>query len=692
MKFSRLIVKHRVLILIVSFFLMIPAFIGMISTRVNYDMLTYLPQDMDTMVGQKKLQEEFGKGAFSFLVLEDMPESRVAETKTAIEQIDHVDSVIWYSSVSKNLSIPMEILPSEIYNAFNSDNATMMIIFYDTGTSEDGTLDAVLKIREVAGEKTYLSGMSALVLDLKDLCEREEMIYVAIAVALSILAMLIFLDNWLTPFVFIVSIGMAILVNLGSNIVLGEISFITKALAAVLQLAVTMDYSIFLWHSYKEECAHEKNKEKAMASAIKKTFSSVVGSSITTVAGFIALCFMSFTMGIDLGVVMAKGVVIGVIGCVTILPSLVLCLDKALSKTSHRPLLPDMNKISRKILKVFPILLIIFAGITVPAYISYRKTQSEVYYNIGGSLPADMPHAVANKKLEENFHMESTHMLLVDTSTPERQVRDMLSEMESVEGVKYVLGMETLVGERIPMEFLPSSLTSKLQSKNWKLVMIGSQYGVATDEVNQQLSSLKNILKKYDEGSMLIGEAPAMKDMIETTDRDFQIVNIISIVAIFIIIALVEKSLSLPFILIAVIEVAIFINLGISSLTGTHLPFIAPICISTIQLGATVDYAILMTTRYKTERISGKKRNTAVRIALSTSIPSIIVSSAGLFVATLGVSIYSNIDMISSICVLLARGAIISMLIVILVLPALLMLFDKIICKTTKEMKQCLNN
>ena len=692
MKFSRLIVKHRVLILIVSFFLMIPAFIGMISTRVNYDMLTYLPQDMDTMVGQKKLQEEFGKGAFSFLVLEDMPESRVAETKTAIEQIDHVDSVIWYSSVSKNLSIPMEILPSEIYNAFNSDNATMMIIFYDTGTSEDGTLDAVLKIREVAGEKTYLSGMSALVLDLKDLCEREEMIYVAIAVALSILAMLIFLDNWLTPFVFIVSIGMAILVNLGSNIVLGEISFITKALAAVLQLAVTMDYSIFLWHSYKEECEHEKNKEKAMASAIKKTFSSVVGSSITTVAGFVALCFMSFTMGLDLGVVMAKGVVIGVIGCVTILPSLILCLDKALSKASHRPLLPDMNKISRKILKVFPILLIIFAGITVPAYISYRKTQSEVYYNIGGSLPADMPHAVANKKLEENFHMESTHMLLVDTSTPERQVRDMLSEMESVEGVKYVLGMETLVGERIPMEFLPSSLTSKLQSKNWKLVMIGSQYGVATDEVNQQLSSLKDILKKYDEGSMLIGEAPAMKDMIETTDRDFQIVNIISIVAIFIIIALVEKSLSLPFILIAVIEVAIFINLGISSLTGTHLPFIAPICISTIQLGATVDYAILMTTRYKTERISGKKRNTAVRIALSTSIPSIIVSSAGLFVATLGVSIYSNIDMISSICVLLARGAIISMLIVILVLPALLMLFDKIICKTTKEMKQCLNN
>ncbi len=692
MKVSKLIVKHRFFILLIALLLMIPAFFGIINTRVNYDMLTYLPQNMDTMVGQNELRKDFGKGAFSFLVFEDMPEEKVAELKTEIEKISHIDSVIWYSSLSNNLSMPLEILPDDLYQAFNSDHATMMIVFYETGTSEDATLDAVTEIRDVVGEKAYLSGMSALVIDLKDLCEREEIIYVAIAVALSVLAMLIFLDNWLIPLIFIASIGMMIILNLGTNIFLGEISFITKALAAVLQLAVTMDYSIFLWHSYKEQCMHEDNREKAMEKAIEKTFSSVVGSSITTIAGFIALCFMSFTMGIDLGIVMSKGVILGVIGCVTVLPSMILCFDKMLNRLSHKPLLPNMNKVSSSIIKAFPIFLIIFAGITIPAYIAYRKTQSEVYYNIGGSLPDDMPHAIANSKLEENFHMESTHMLLIETSTPEANIRKMAEEMEKVDGVKYVLGTESLIGERIPLDFLPSSVTKKLQSKNWKLFMIGSEYGVATDEVNQQLGTLKDILKTYDEGGMLIGEAPAMKDMIETTDTDFQIVNAISIVAIFIIIALVEKSISLPFILITIIEVAIFINLGISSLTGTSLPFIAPICISTIQLGATVDYAILMTTRYKTERISGKGRNKAVHIALSTSIPSIIVSSAGLFVATLGVSIYSNIDMISSICVLLARGAIISMLIVIFVLPAMLILFDKVICKTTKEMKQCLKN
>ncbi len=692
MKVSRVIVKHRFLIILVSFLLMIPALIGMLNTRVNYDMLTYLPQTMDTMVGQEELKKEFGKGAFSFIVYEDLPEEKIAEAKNAIEQVDHVDSVIWYSSFSQNLTLPMEILPSTIHDAFNSENATMMIVFYDSSTSEDATLDAVVKIREIAGEKAYLSGMSALVLDLKDLCEREEIIYVAIAVILSILAMLIFLDNWLTPFIFIVSIGMMILLNLGTNIFLGEISFITKALAAVLQLAVTMDYSIFLWHSYEEECGHEKNREKAMESAIEKTFSSVVGSSITTVAGFIALCFMSFTMGLDLGVVMAKGVILGVIGCVTILPALILCLDKLLSRTAHKSLLPNMQKFASVVLRAFPVLLIIFAVITVPAYLSYRKTQSEVYYNIGGSLPDDMPHAIANRELEENFQMESTHMLLISTSTPEQDVRQMIDEMQNIDGVKYVLGIESIVGPRVPLEFLPSSVTEKLQSDKWKLMMIGSEYGVATDEVNNQLTTLKDILKRYDDNGMLVGEAPAMKDMIETTDHDFQVVNVISIVAIFIIIALVEKSFSLPFILIIAIEVAIFINLGISSLTGTSLPFIAPICISTIQLGATVDYAILMTTRYKAERISGKNRDKAVHIALSTSIPSIIVSSAGLFVATLGVSIYSNIDMISSICILLARGAIISMLIVIFVLPAMLMLFDKLICKTTKEMKPCLKN
>ncbi len=680
---------------------MIPAAIGMIKTRVNYDMLTYLPSDMDTMVGQEELQKEFGKGAFSLVVLEGMENSDVDKLKTNIENIDAVDSVVWYTSFA-DLSVPMEILLDKIYNAFNSDNATMMAVFFKTGTSEDETLAAVSEIRQMSDGQAFVSGMSALVVDLKELCESEEMIYVAIAVILAIVAMLIFLDNWLTPFVFIASIGMMILLNLGSNIIFGEISFITKALAAVLQLAVTMDYSIFLWHSYKEELAElggkkvdalsMREREKAMAIAIKKTFVSIVGSSITTVAGFIALCFMSFTLGIDLGLVMAKGVVLGVIGCVTVLPALILTFDKALGKASHKPLLPDMTKFSKKLLKVFPALLIAFAVIAVPAFVGYRKAQSEVYYDMSGSLPEDMEVVVANSKLKDEFNMASTHMVLVDASTPESDVRAMARELNKVDGVKFVLSLETVVGERVPMDFLPESVTGLLKSDKWELMLVGSEYSTASDEVNTQISELNTIIEKYDSHAMLIGEAPAMKDMIETTNTDFQVVNTISIVAIFIIIALVEKSISLPFILIAVIEVAIFINLGLAHLTGTSLPFIAPICISTIQLGATVDYAILMTTRYKVERMGGKNKHDAVLIALSTSIPSIIVSSAGLFVATLGVSIYSNIDMISAICMLLARGAIISMAMVILVLPAMFMLFDKLICKTTKEMKVCLKN
>ena len=691
MKVSKLIVKHRILILIVSVILMVPALFGMISTRVNYDMLTYLPSEIDTMKGQEELQREFGKGAFSLVVLEGMSNSDVDKLKTEIEKIDHVDSVVWYTSVA-DLSIPMEILPDSLYEAFNTDNSTLMAVFFTGGTSEDATLEAVGRIKEKASGQAFVSGMSALVLDLKELCEREEMIYVAIAVVLAIVAMLIFLDNWLTPFIFIISIGMMILLNLGTNIFFGEISFITKALAAVLQLAVTMDYSIFLWHSYKEESAKESDKEKAMSVAISKTFTSVVGSSITTIAGFVALCFMSFTLGLDLGIVMAKGVVLGVIGCVTVLPALILFFDKALTKAEHKPLLPDMTKFSKGLLKIFPVLLVIFAIIAVPAYIFSKQAQQEVYYDMGGSLPEDMDVAIANSKLREDFNISSTHMVLMESSTPESDARKMVKELESVDGVKFVLGLETLVGERIPIEFLPESATEILRSDKWELVLVGSEYRTASDEVNAQIDKLNDIVKKYDAGGMLIGEAPAMHDMIKTTDHDFQVVNAISIVAIFIIIALVEKSFSLPFILIIVIEVAIFINLGISHLTGTSLPFIAPICISTIQLGATVDYAILMTTRYKSERINGKNKHDAVLIALSTSIPSVIVSSAGLFVATLGVAIYSDIDMISAICMLLARGAIISMAMVILVLPALFMLCDKLICKTTKEMKKCLRN
>ena len=682
MKVSRAVVKYRIPILIVTVLLLIPATIGYLGTRVNYDMLDYLPTDMDTVVGQNVLMDEFGKGAFSFIIVEDMPAKDVAALKLKIENIPHVETVVWYNTLA-DLSVPMELLPDKIYNAFNSENATMMAVFFDSSTSADVTMDAIREIRSVAGKQCFVSGMSALVTDLKDLCEKEEPIYVAIAVVLALVAMLVFLDSWLVPFVFLLSIGMMILLNLGTNYFLGEISYITKALSAVLQLAVTMDYSIFLWHNYNEQLEKYDDKNEAMAVAIHNTFTSVLGSSVTTVAGFIALCFMSFTMGRDLGIVMAKGVLLGVIGCVTVLPALILVFDKPLRKTKHRSLIPDMKKFAGGVVKVFPIFLIIFALLIPPAYYGYSKTNSEVYYDMGECLPQDMEYVIANSKLREEFDVASTHMLLVNADASPKAVRSMINEMEKVDGVKYVLGLKSVIGSAVPADILPESITSILKSDKWELLLINSEYKVASDEVNGQINALNTILKKYDNGGMLIGEAPCMKDMIETTDHDFRVVNMISIIAIFVIIALVEKSLSLPFILIAVIEIAIFINLGLPHYLGQSLPFIAPICISTIQLGATVDYAILMTTRYKAERIGGADKKNAVHTALSTSIPSIIVSGMGLFAATFGVAVYSNIDIVSSMCMLLARGAVISMLMVILVLPALLMLCDKVVCKTT---------
>ncbi|MBQ8975444.1 MAG: MMPL family transporter, partial [Oscillospiraceae bacterium] len=587
-----------------------------------------------------------------------------------------------------DISIPMEMLPDKLYDEFNSGNATMMAVFFDSSTSADVTMDAVREIRALCGKQCFVSGMSALVTDLKDLCEKEEPIYVGIAVALALAAMLLLLDSYLVPFIFLASIGMMILINLGTNYFLGEISYITKALSAVLQLAVTMDYSIFLWHSYNEQRSVSDNRESAMAVAIKETLTSVVGSSITTVAGFIALCFMSFTMGRDLGIVMAKGVILGVISCVTVLPALILVFDKPLQKTRHRSLIPDMGKLSRGIVKIFPLFLIVFALLIPPAYYGYSRTNSEVYYDMGQCLPEDMEFVIANSKLSEDFDIASTHMVLVDASLSPKQVRNMTEEMESVQGVKYVLSLESVVGSSVPEEILPESVTSILKSDKWELMLINSEYHVASDAVNAQIDKLNNILKSYDPGGLLIGEAPCMKDMIETTDHDFKVVNAVSIALIFIIIALVEKSVTLPFILIAVIELAIFINLGMPHYLGQSLPFIAPICISTIQLGATVDYAILMTTRYKAERIGGADRKTAVTTALRSSIPSIIVSGAGLFAATFGVAVYSDIDIISSMCMLMARGAVISMLCVIFILPALLLLCDKIILATTVGMRQ----
>lgn len=682
MKFGKAVVKSRVAIVIIALILLVPSVLGMINTRVNYDMLNYLPDSLETVKGQEYMLEDFGKGAFSFLIFEGMDDKDIVACEDKIKQVDHVDTVLWYDDLA-DTSIPKELMPEKLYDAFNSGDSTLMAVFFDTSSSSDETMEAIEQIRQIAGEKCLVSGISAMVTDLRELCEREEAVYVAIAVVLAVAAMMLFLDNWIIPFVFLASIGMAILFNLGSNFFLGEISYITKALSAVLQLAVTMDYSIFLWHSYGENKLKYNVNREAMAAAIKDTLTSVVGSSITTVAGFIALCFMTFTLGRDLGIVMAKGVIFGVIGCVTILPSIILILDKPLSKTMHRSLIPSTKKLAGGIVKLFPVFLILFAALAVPAYIGYSGTNNEVYYELSRSLPEDMANVVANTKLEEEFGMGSTHLVLIDSSLDAKSVREMTAELEKVDGIKYALGAENIVGPMVPEEMVPESVSSALKNDKWEMMVLGSEYRTATDEMSRQIKSLNEIIKKYDSNGLLVGEAALTGDLIDITSVDFATVNTISIAAIFIIIMLVEKSVTLPLILVAVIELSIFINLGLPHYMGESLPFIAPICISTIQLGATVDYAILMTTRYKKERHLGSDKRTAVITALETSIPSIVVSAMGLFAATVGVAIYSDVDMIASLCALMARGAIISMFCVILFLPAMFMLLDKVIGVTT---------
>lgn len=687
MRFSKAVVKYRIPILVLILILMVPSVIGMATTRVNYDMLTYLPEDMETVIGQNELLEDFNKGAFTFLIFEDMPNKDVAKLKEKVEAIDHVDTILWYDSLA-DLSMPMELIPDEIYKEFNTDHSTMMAVFFDTGTSEDETMDAVKEIRKVCGEQCFVSGMTALVVDLKDLCEQEEPIYVGLAVVLASAAMLLFLDGWMIPFVFLLSIGAMILLNMGTNFFFGEISYITKALSAVLQLAVTMDYSIFLWHSYNEQRENKSDNKEAMAVAIHETLTSVIGSSVTTISGFVALCFMSFTLGRDLGLVMAKGVLLGVFGCVTVLPALILVLDKPLQKTKHRSIIPNMQGFAGKVVKVFPIFLILFVLVIPPAYYGYDKANDEVYYDMAQCLPDEMNYVISNSKLKEDFNIASTHMVLVDSGLTQKEINKMIDEMEQVDGVKYVLGLESVIGSLVSEEILPDDVKGILESDRWELLLINSEYAPASDKVNLQLTELTQILKTYDETGMLIGEAPCMKDMIETTDHDFAVVTSVSIIAIFIIIMLVEKSLSLPIILITVIEVGIFINLGLPHYLNQSMAFITPICISTIQLGATVDYAILMTTRYKTERIGGMEKTEAVWTALYTSIPSIIVSGMGMFAATFGVALYSDIEIVSSMCMLIARGAVISMILVTFVLPAMFMLLDRFICRTTLDMRK----
>jgi len=653
----------------------------MANTRINYDMLDYLPDDMDTVKGQNILLDDFGKGAFSLVMVEGMNPKEVSTLKTQLEDVDHVETILWYDSLM-DLSIPMELLPTKYYNAFNKGDTTMMAIFFNSSTSADETMDAIAQIRSIAGKQCFVSGMSALVTDLKNLCEREEPIYVGLAVLLACAAMMIFMDSWILPFIFLTSIGMAILVNLGTNYFLGEVSYITKALSAVLQLGVTMDYSIFLWHSYSEEkLLYEGDKKFAMSQAISNTITAVIGSSVTTVAGFIALCFMTFTLGKDLGIVMAKGVILGVIGCITTLPALILIFDKLIEKTKHKSFLPKMDKVVVLITKHSWIFIIAFVIILIPSLYGYINTKT--YYDLGDALPKDMEYVIANTKLEEDFNMASTHMILVDANMSSKNAQSMLNEINGVDGVKSSLGFNSLLGSSVPEDILPDSLVNIFKSDKYQLILISSEYKVASDEVNDQVKDINTILKKYDPNGMLIGEAPCTRDLINITDHDFKVVNTISIIAIFLIIGIVLKSPVLPIILVSVIEFAIFINLGIPYYTGLSLPFVAPICISTIQLGATVDYAILMTTRYKKERFDGNEKHTAVTTALSSSIPSIVVSALGFFAATFGVGLYSDMDIISSMCNLMARGAIVSMISVIFILPAFFMAFDKVICATS---------
>ena len=685
-KFGRGVVKLRVPILIVSVLLLIPSIFGFVSTRINYDILSYLPSDIETMKGQDIMLDEFGKGGFSLVMLDGMDDKDVEKVKEKIEKVDHVCDVLWYDTLA-DVSLPKEVLPDDIYDFFNTDNSTMMAVFFDEATSADGSLEAVKGIRSIAGEQCFVSGMSSVVEDIKDLTMQEAPMYVVIAVILTSIILALTMDSFLIPLFFMLSVGMAIIYNMGTNFIQGEISFITEALAAVLQLAVTIDYSIFLWHSYKEEKEkHPGDNKEAMAVAIGKTITSVVSSSITTVAGFLALCFMSYELGMDMGIVMAKGVVIGVICCITVLPSMILVFDKALEKTMHKDLVPSLEKPAKFIIKHHAAFIVLFIVVLIPAV--YGQINTNVYYNLTDTLPKDLNSVIANTKLDEEYNMATTHMLLVDADMKPKEVNSMLDEMGKVDGVSFSMSLDTLIGPSIPREIVPDSVTKILKSDKWQLMLVGSEYKVASDEENAQIDELSKILKSYDKDGMLIGEAAATKDLIDITDHDFKVVNIVSIAAIFIIILIALRSVSLPIILVAVIEFAITVNMGVPCFTNTTIPFIASVVIGTIQLGATVDYAILMTTRYKTERNAGKDKHEAVTIALTTSMKSIMVSALGFFASTFGVGVYSSVDMISQLCTLMSRGAIISMITVICILPSMLMLFDKVIINTTMGMKK----
>lgn len=690
MKLGEKVVKYRTLILLISLFLLIPATIGYLSTGINYDMLSYLPKDMETMKGQDLLLKEFGKGGFSIVVTENMSKKDVAGVVSEYKKIKHVDSVLDLNKVI-NPSVPRSMYPELIRKHFDNKKASMIVVFFNTSTSDSGSLEAIKEIRSVSTKNCYVSGMTACIQDLKSLCEGEELKYVVIAVILSLLAMMVLLDSYVAPVIFLICIGMAILYNMGSNIFFGEISYITQAIAAVLQLGVTMDYSIFLWHSYMENLDEGEDDEQAMSRAVNDTLVSVTGSSITTVAGFLALCFMTYTMGLDLGIVMAKGVILGVISSVTILPSMLLFFRKILKKTRHRTLIPDTHNLAKGLTSRYGLYIIIFLLLAGPAIYGYEKNNvvydfEKILNGRQGLSVQQAPFLEANKKLEEHFHIGTTHMIIADAELSGEKGSAMTKDIEKVPGVKNVLGADAFLGSALPKELLPNEIKNSLLSDKHQMIMVNSEYKVSTSKCNSQIDEINKITEKYDKSAKVIGEGPAMKDLINLTGNDFKVVNIISIIAVFFIIMFVLKSVTLPVILVAVIEFAIYVNLGISGYTGLELAFIVPVCISTIQLGSTVDYAILTSTRYKTERMRGKDKRDAIVTAAATSMPSIITSAAGFFTATFGVGLYSDVGVISTICILMARGALISMATVILILPAMLMAFDKIICKTTLGM------
>ena len=686
-KFGKGVVKYRIPILILAVLLLIPSGISYFNTRVNYDILSYLPGDIETMEGQDILLDEFGTGAFSFLIVEGMDNKDVDALANDIDAIDHVKKVVWYGTVA-DFTIPAEILPDDVYEFFNNEDSDsqLMAVLYDDSMASDETMGAIDEMTKLVGDKCYISGMASVINDIKHLSEKETPIYVAIAVLLSLIVLSLTMDSALVPILFLASIGMAIVYNLGTNFIQGEISYVTQALAAVLQLAVTMDYSIFLWHSYQEnQERYPGDKNRAMAHAISNTVTSVVGSSITTVAGFIALCFMSFTLGLDLGVVMAKGVVFGVIGCVTILPSMILVFDKALEKTKHKVLIPDLGKIANWVTNHFVVFIIAFLVILGPALYGY--THTSVYYDLAGTLPDTLSSKQANDKLDEQYSMGATHIIIAKSTLSSKDSMNMINEIKEVDGVKLAASLDSLIGPGIPEEVVPDDIKEIMKNGDYQMMLVASEYATASDEVNAQIDKLNEIVKAYDDTAMVIGEAPCTKDLIEITDTDFARVSAISIIAIFIIIAIVFKSISLPIILVSVIEFGIFINMGIPAYTGSVLPFIASIVIGTIQLGATVDYAILLTNKYKKNRYNGMEKKEAITNALQHSIQSVMVSAFTFFAATFGVAMYSNIDMIGSLCMLMARGAIISMFVVILILPSMFMVFDKVIIATSAGFK-----